>query len=183
WLSNKRNDPFKFRIPVGTVIPAGGYKVFYEQRASTGGSGGFNTTEGASSRDFTMNSANGDELYLFTGDSAGRLTGYRRGIDFPAAENGVSFGRYILSTGEADITPMSARTFGADNPSSPAEFRTGTGLTNAYPKVGPVVITEIMYKPPNIQVTNDNSIDEFVELQNIASTNVPLYYVDHTNRS
>src|SRR5205085_7764921 len=130
-----------------------------------------------------MTSANGDESYRFTGDSAGRLTGFRRGIDFPAAENGVSFGRYILSTGEADITPMSARTFGSDNPSSIPEFRTGTGLTNAYPKVGPIVISEIMYKPPNFQVTNDNSIDEFVELQNIASTNVPLYWVDSTNKN
>jgi len=180
WLSNKRNDPFKFRIPAGTIIPAGGYKVFYEQIGSTGG---FNTSGTGTSPDFTMNSANGDELYLFTGDSAGRLTGFRRGIDFPAAENGVSFGRYILSTGEADITPMSARTFGSDNPSSISEFRTGTGRTNVYPKVGPIVISEIMYKPPNIQVTNDNSIDEFVELQNIASTNVPLYWVDSTNKN
>jgi len=128
-----------------------------------------------------MNSAHGDELYLFTGDVSGNLTGFRRGIDFPAAENGVSFGRYILSTGEADITPMSARTFGQDNPISVAQFRQGTGLTNAYPKVGPVVISEIMLKPPNINVTNDNSIDEYIELHSIASTNVPLFFMDSTN--
>src|ERR1043165_1750073 len=84
WLSNRRNDPFKFRIPAGTILPANGYKVFYEQVGSTGG---FNTSGTGNAPDFTMNSANGDELYLFTGDSAGKLTGFRRGIDFPAAEN------------------------------------------------------------------------------------------------
>jgi hypothetical protein len=43
------------------------------------------------------------------------------------------------------------------------------------------VINEIMFKPPNINVTNDNSIDEYIELHNIASTNVPLFWVDSTN--
>src|SRR5205085_4780783 len=100
---------------------------------------------------------------------------------FDAAAHGVSFGRYVNSVGDVDITAMSALSFGHDNPASVQDFRLGTGLPNPYPKVGPVVINEIMYKPPNINLTNDNSIDEYIELHNIASTNVPLFWRDSTN--
>src|SRR5688500_4124463 len=69
---------------------------------------------------------------------------------------------------------MSQRTFGADNPDTTDEFRTGTGRANAYPQVGPIVISEIMYHPPG-NGTNDNVADEYVELRNITSASVPLY--------
>jgi hypothetical protein len=65
---------------------------------------------------------------------------------------------------------MSTRTFGVDNPATTNEFRGGIGLTNAYPKVGPVVINEIMYHPA---LTNDAV--EFIELRNITAAPVPLY--------
>jgi hypothetical protein len=179
WLSNQKDNPRKFRIPPNTRIGPGGYKVFYEQVNATGG---FNTSGTGNDPDFTLNSAKGDELYLFAADAtSGVLTGFRRGLDFGAANNGVSFGRYITSTGEADLTAMSARSFGQDNAGSVFIFRQGTGLANPDPVVGPVVITEIMYKPPNVNVTNDNSIDEYIELQNISSTNVPLYITQFSN--
>ena len=180
WLSNNRNIPFKFRIPAGTIMAPGGYKVFYEQVGSTGG---FNTSGTGNDPDFTLNAAHGGEVYLFTGDASGKLTGFRRGINFEASGHGISFGRYVNSVGDVDITAMSALSFGHDNPTSVQDFRQGTGLPNPYPKVGPVVINEVMYKPPNINVTNDNSNDEYIELHNIAATNVPLYWVDATNRS
>ncbi|HKR60460.1 MAG TPA: lamin tail domain-containing protein, partial [Pyrinomonadaceae bacterium] len=96
---------------------------------------------------------------------------------FDAAPNGVSFGRYIKSDGGADLVAMPVRTFGVDNPSSVPNFRTGTGLPNVYPKVGPIVISEIMYHPPDNGPfgTNDNSIDEFIELTSISGVTEPLY--------
>jgi hypothetical protein len=175
WLSNSRDQPRKFRIPPGTVLPAGGFIVFYE---GVGTAGGFNSSGTGEAPDFTFNSAHGDELYLFTGDADGNLTGQRRGIDFGAAENGVSFGRHVLSTGEGDITALSGRTFGIDQPASVEQFRTGAGLPNAAPKAGSIVISEIFYHPPDlVSGTNllDNSADEFIELQNITSTSVPLF--------
>jgi hypothetical protein len=54
------------------------------------------------------------------------------------------------------------------------EFRTGAGATNAYPLVGPVVITEIMYHPPDLG-TNDNTRDEFIELRNLGVAPVALF--------
>jgi hypothetical protein len=59
------------------------------------------------------------------------------------------------------------------------QFRTGTGKTNAYPKVGPLIISEIMYHPLDIIVpgvsTNDNVVEEFVELRNTSASTVALY--------
>jgi hypothetical protein len=164
WLSDQKNDPKKFRIPPGTVIQAGGFVVFYEYQ--------FNAVPGIYPS-FSLSSLRGDEVFLFTANAAGDLTGFRTGEDFGPAANGVSFGRYQTSVG-FDLTAMSQRTFGADVPSSVEQFRTGTGLSNAYPKVGPIVINEIMYHPPNIG-TNDNFQDEFIELHNTAGTNVVLF--------
>jgi len=181
WLSNNRDKPNKFHIPANTIMEPQGFKVFYEQRIATGGSGGFNGSGTGIDPDFTLNSAHGGELYLFTGDPSGNVTGYRRGVTFGPAAHGVSFGRYVNSVGDVDITAMPYTTFGHDNPSSVVDFRLGTGLPNPLPLVGPIVINEIMYHPPDIG-TNDNSIDEYIELRNITSTNVPLYWVDATNR-
>jgi Big-like domain-containing protein/lamin tail-like protein/CotH protein len=164
YLSDSLDQLKKYRIPDNTFIPAGGFKVFYEYQFNA------NTNLPTS---FSFSSARGDDVYLSVADGAGTLTGYRTHTDFGAAQNGVSFGRFVTSAG-VDFTALSQRTFGADAPSSLAQFRTGIGLTNAYPKVGPVVISEIMYHPPDIS-TNDNLIEEFVELHNLTGAPVPLF--------
>ena len=166
WLSNNKQEPQKMQIPFGTTIPPGGFKVFYETQFNTG------------PKAFTFNSANGDECYLFKADTNGNLTGFRRGIDFGPAENGVSFGRYLTSEGKVDITAMSARSFGVDNPTTTNQFLMGSGETNPYPKVGPLVINEIYYHPPPFVTateTNDNTLDEFIEFQNITRNTLLLY--------
>ena len=69
---------------------------------------------------------------------------------------------------------MAQRTFGSDNPDTVQQFRNGTGLPNSLPKVGPVVISEIMYHPASVD-TNDNVLDEFIELHNITGVSTLLY--------
>src|SRR5437773_869983 len=71
---------------------------------------------------------------------------------------------------------MSQRTFGSDSPDTVEMFRLGTGGSNSLPKVGPIVISEIMYHPPDIGGTNDDLLNEFIELRNISGTNQPLYH-------
>jgi hypothetical protein len=159
YLSDSQNNLQKYRVPANTVIQPGGYIVFYESQ--------FNPDVGPLS--FSFSSAKGDEVYLSQSLSPGTVTGYRAFATFGAAENGVSFGRFRTSVGD-DFTAMSARSFGVDNPASTNQFETGTGLTNPYPKVGPVVINEIMYHPPG---TNDAL--EFIELRNITASAVPLF--------
>lgn len=168
WISNDKDMPKKFRIPPGTILPPYGFTNFYECVGCPPGSG-FNWSGTSTGTNFTLNSAHGDAVYVFAADAAGNLTGYRADVDFSASFNRVSYGRYVTSEGKTDFVPMSRTTFGVDNPSTVLEFRQGKGMSNAYPRVGPLVITEIHYHPPDLIISNtpvDNSLDEFVELYN-----------------
>lgn len=168
FLSNSETDFKKFRVPSNTVVPGGGFRVWYEYQ--------FNGTNDVP---FTLNSAHGDSVFLSQADGAGQLTGYRAQLTFGAAENGVSWGRVSTSVG-ADFVPLARRSFGLDNPTSLTQFRTGPGLTNSGPKIGPVVVTEIMSHPVTWSGTNatENPDEEYIELLNITFSPAPLYDPD-----
>jgi hypothetical protein len=181
WLSNSKDDPKKFQIPPGTRIAPHGFKVFYEY---VGIPGGFNPNGQGTNRSFTLNSARGDQVFLHTADADGNLTFFRASQSFGPSENGVSFGRYLASDGDVDFVRMIHRSFGRDNPSSVEEFRMGTGLPNPGPAVGPVVISEIMYHPPDVfagydpfgnPIYEDNSVDEYIEIYNVTGAAAPLF--------
>ncbi len=146
WISDDYFQPRKYRIPAPNVIPVGGFLTIYESD--------FNTGLNA----FGFSSA-GDEAYVFAGDTNGNITGYFEGFNLDPTEQGVSIGRYFMSTGDLRHVAQTALT---------------PNGTNAGPKVGPILISEIMYHPPDLAGL-DNSLDEFVELQNISGTNVPLF--------
>jgi len=122
FLTDDRKEPKKFRIPDGTIIPAGGYVVFDERH--------FNPAPG-SPGSFALN-ALGEEVYLFSADTSSNLTGYSHGFAFQASEPGVTFGRHVNSVGEEQFPAQTAPTL---------------GQPNAGPRVGPVVINEIHYHP------------------------------------
>lgn len=171
FLSDDLGNRRKFRIPNGTVIPANGYQVFYEYE--------FNPQPGFPNS-FSFSSANGDDVWLTAADSLGAETGFRDHVEFGAQFNGTSFGRVATSVGY-DFAAMSSLTFGtavtAQSPSDQISiFRTGGGAANAYPRVGPVVITEIMYHPAG---TTENLHEEFVELHNLGGVAVPLFDTLH----
>src|SRR5690606_20898143 len=69
--------------------------------------------------------------------------------------------------------------FGVSNPASVEQFRTGTGQANTGPRVGPIVVNEIMYNPPPVIAGVDNIQDEYIELLNITGQTVPLYDPAH----
>lgn len=169
WLSDANDTPRKYQIPAGTILPAGGFKVFYEVN--------FNNTDNGIP--FSFSSAKGDEVYLSQTSGNGLLTGYRATAKFGPSANGISFGRYVNTIGDVDYAPLSALSFGtavtAQSPSNQISvFRTGAGAANAYPKVGQIVITEIMYHPADVG-TNDNTVEEFIELRNTSASTVVLY--------
>ena len=163
WLTDARDTPFKYQIPNGTTIPAGGYRVFYESQVNDGSQAAI---------PFSLNSAKGDEVQLISVQE-GVPDGYRSTVKFGPSANGVSFGRFQTSVG-IDFTALAERTFGSDEPGSLSEFRTGTGLANGEPLVGPVVISEIMYHPPP-GGANDNVRDEFIEIHNRSLLPVALH--------
>ncbi|MBN1669923.1 MAG: chitobiase/beta-hexosaminidase C-terminal domain-containing protein [Kiritimatiellae bacterium] len=145
YLSDTIADYRKFRIPDGTTLAAGGYVVFDETQFNT------DTNEPAC---FAL-SSHGDQIHLTQWDAASNLL-YLASVDFGGAENGVAFGRHVTSDGAA----------GAD---FVAQSVSNTlGGANAEPKVGPVVINEIMYHPTN-------ALFEFIELHNSSGGPVPLY--------
>jgi hypothetical protein len=179
YLSDEASDPKKFRIPDHTVLSPGGYVVFYEYQ--------FNPDFSGRSPSFALSSANGDQVHLSTADAAGNLTGYRTSVDFGPQRNGVSFGRYLTSF-EPDFTAMTTITVGASTSNTVEIFRTGPGAPNSLPRISPVVITEIMYHPPDLITateTNDDSFHEFLELKNATEAPTPLFntnYPTHTWR-
>jgi hypothetical protein len=150
YLSDSGSNLTKYQIAAGTTIPANGYIVFYEDRH-------FGNPSLASS--FAL-SADGERVYLSSAEN-GVLTGYRQVEDFGASETGVSFGRYYKpSTGNYNFVAMSENT---------------PGSVNSEPKVGPIVINEIMYNPSwpdGGSYTNEQY--EYVELYNISSEPVNL---------
>lgn len=89
------------------------------------------------------------------------MTGYRDVEDIGPSQTDVSFGRYKLSTGNYNFVALSSKTPNA---------------LNTYPKVGPIVINEIMYNPvwpESGSYSNDEY--EYIELKNIGSTEITLY--------
>lgn len=161
YLSDSEKDLKKFRLPVGTTLAAGGYAVFYENQF-----GGTATTP------LKLDPSAGGTVVLSATDSAGNLTGYRTFVKFGAAEQNISFGRVPTSTG-FDFTALSAHTFGADSAASVTQFRTGKGASNSPPKIGPIVISEIMPYAVIGSVEEENL--EFIEIENISTTTQPLY--------
>jgi len=160
YLTDNADAPRKYMIPPGTVIPGGGFTVFH--RASSFGVAGTLNALGQPNKAFGLG-ADGEEVFLFSGGPQGFLTGFFDGLDFGAAAPGVTFGRHINSVGQAMTVPLSDSTWEA---------------ANASLRVGPVVISEIMYAPPDLLIGGlgvGNARDEFVELRNISSEPVPLY--------
>jgi len=158
-LDPARESLKKYRIPPGTIVPANGYKVFYEGDFNPG------TTSSNALIKFALSSL-GEEAWLSTADGAGDLTGHVVGFRFGASDNGVSVGRHLASTGP-DTTFLSQRTFGADNPATVTEFRTGSGAPNSPPRIGPVVFNELMYHPAE-------GNHEFVEFFNASTSAMDL---------
>jgi hypothetical protein len=164
FVSDSQSALKKHRVASGVTVTPGSFYVLYETNINAGGNG----------TNFTLNSARGDSIYLSEADVNGNLTGYRAQVSFGAAENGVSFGRFVTSVG-ADFVAMAQRTFGVDSPASVENFRTGTGLSNSYPKIGPVIINEVMYHPVAGGAATELADEEFIELHNVTGSPVSLF--------
>jgi hypothetical protein len=157
YLSDSDSELMKYRFAAGTTIPANGYIVVYEDVNF-----GQAATDPGRLIPFAL-SENGDLVRLTSAlDANGLLTGYCEKEEFGASETGVSFGRYYkASTDSFNFVPMDHNT---------------PGVANAYPKVGPIVITEIMYHPDWPAGGNyANDEYEFVELRNTSGSAVTLY--------
>lgn len=153
FLTDDFSTPKKYRIADGTTLLAGDYMIF-DELAHFGVTNGINVP-------FSL-AANGDEVFLFSGDANTNLTGYVHGFDFGAQRDGVSFGRHVTSVGEEHFVAQTSTTLDA---------------ANSGPLVGPVVVSEIMYRPADVFANGaywNNSVDEYIELQNLTASEIVL---------
>ena len=147
FLSDSKSDLRKYEIAAGTIIPSNGFAVFTED-----------STFGLASSDpgrrvaFAL-SENGETVYLF-GPDDGLLLEYLEEETFGPSPTGVSRGRHLKSTNTFNFVFMSEPTPGA---------------ANSAPLVGPLVISEIMYRPES------DGDAEYLELVNVSESAVLLY--------
>jgi hypothetical protein len=154
----------KYRIPNGTVIPAGGYHVLTEVNFNPNGA--WNPTPGVRGpNEFAFNADHGDDAWLCEGDALGNLTRFVAHVDFGAARTDESWGRFPNVTGK--FYPMLQQTLldagSAATPLPPL------GAANSTPRFGPLIITEVQHTP----VGNNRDL-EFVEIYNPTETEQPL---------
>ncbi|MHC4742543.1 MAG: lamin tail domain-containing protein, partial [Planctomycetota bacterium] len=160
FLSDNEPNLMKYEIDPGTEIDPYGYLVLTEDANF-----GLPATDPGRHEPFAL-SENGQTVYLHVGYD-GELGSFMDEENFGASETGVSFGRYRKSTGAYNFVPMDHNT---------------PGWANAYPKVGPVVITEMMYHPTDpcagdpLEYMDEDF--EYLELYNITDSPVALQELD-----
>jgi hypothetical protein len=135
----------KWQVPQPVVIPAHGFLSFDEV------TGFHNPTNIGFGLD-----RSGEQVFLsyLPGTAQDRVVD---SIRYKAQEKGWSWGRY--PDGGAFWAALAPQTRNATNAAPPAR----------------VVVNEILYHPPDLFGTNDNSLDEFVEIHNPTGVPVPLY--------
>lgn len=151
WLTDDFDTPHKFRIPDGTGLLPGGFVVFTEAEFGIGPEG------------FALSST-GDEVWLFAADAAGRLTGRVHGFAFGPSASGVSLGLQRNSQGQEALVP---------------EWAPSLGGANWGARLGPVVISEVMYAPAPVFQGANNLRDEYLELSNVTASRQPLFDPAH----
>lgn len=141
YLSDRSGRPKKFRLPAGTIIEPYGFLPLDEHTFNPDGDNEPFTT-------FTLNPI-GEEIWLFSADASGTLTGYAHGFEFEGSDPNVSFGRQVDSVGREHFVAQSRTTWGEANPG---------------PRASPLVISEIHYTGY-----------EFIELHNQSGEPLALF--------
>ena len=166
FLSEDGESLKKYQIGLqanGSVIPVliepNSYIVFYDSTNF-----GDTSTDPGVRNPFGL-SENGEDVFLSSAQydpdlSEWVLDGFFEEKDFGASQVNVALGRYEKSYDTFNFVAMSSNTPGAEN---------------AYPKVGPIVINEIMYNPGNL-LNDTDEIYEYLELFNISDQ--PVTFLD-----
>lgn len=139
YLADSPANALQYPIPQGVIIPPGGYLVLDEDDLRN------------AAPPFAYG-ADGGALYLHSARLPGRLSGYQHSVAFGSAPRGLSFGRYVNGAGQERFPLQSAPSL---------------GQANAYPAIGPVVISKLM-------VSSATGL-EYIELTNLTAEPVKLY--------
>ena len=149
FLSDSDDDLLKFPIPNRAPLEPGKWVVFDESD--------FNASAGIAPGDFALNGTFGEDVWLVMADASGNILSFIDEVHFPPSLVHESLGRH--PNGSRELIPNQNITLGSANSS---------------PRVGPVVISEVMYNPADPDDGSDPQQLEFVELYNPTSASVDL---------
>ncbi len=149
FITDDIETPNEWIIPANTVVEAHQYIVFQEGEYQ----GDLMIYSNKNFGEAFSISSSGESIFLFSANANGKLTGYYDYQDFLATEEGISLGIFKNSIGINNFTAMSQTTKGAEN---------------SNPKIGPLVISEIMYN-------STGGGYEYLKVTNITSNAVALY--------
>ncbi len=151
WLTDDRDTWRKFRLPTGSLLnpsaSAGASLVVRESQFDLPNGGGLR-----------LNPLGG-QVWLLSANADGELTGFITGGSYGTSEASQSL--------IADGLGLTEQNFVAAPAPTP-------GVPNAGPLTGPVVFRSIHFHPPALGAEN-NSRDEFIELENTSAVPVPLF--------
>lgn len=136
-------DYRKFKLPAGTVIAAGAFRVCTE--AEFNPNGAWNPSPGTPAEtEFALDGWRGGTLWLISGSQANHsLGGFEDKLEYSPTLPGVAHGRWPDGTGK--FIPLATPTLlDAASSSFP---RPGLGAANAGPRLGTLQVSEIMYHP------------------------------------
>lgn len=139
WYLSDRAEQLKKYRIAQNTVLSAGQSLFISAEQINGGSG--------SIVPFTLNFIDGGELWLMAVDNNGELDGRGTRLLYNGIEDGMAYGFIQTSVGR----------------------RGAVCNLDGTQKVGPLVISEIMYQPP------DSADYEFIEIQNISTNTVYLY--------
>jgi hypothetical protein len=142
WLTDDAATPGKYRFPTPTVLPPGTFLTLSPQ-----------TFMAVPPAQRVKLQPEGGQLVLYSADAAGNLTGYASVLRYSGSALGLAFGRHTNSVQEVQFPALSSATPGAPN---------------SAPRVGPVVINEIMYR-------SRAGGAEYIELYNADNNPVLLF--------
>jgi hypothetical protein len=148
YLTDRWQDPQKWRIPNGTIIEANSTLVFY---AGLCNGQVVQSTPNQFGSQFNL-SSKGEDVYIFSAQN-NTLTGYSHGYTFPESAPNTSFGRYINSDGKEFFIVLEGNNLGE---------------IEKTPLIPQLVFEEIMYNPLNdeleyLKITNNTSDELNIE--------------------
>jgi hypothetical protein len=161
-------DYKQFRIPNGTIIPAGGHLVFTETAFNPNGQ--WNPAPGSAGEwEFSLDGYRGGEVWLVSADPvSGKLDAFEDHVEFTPALPGISQGRW--PNGTSGFMSLASRTLFDENSASVP--RPGAGAANSTPLLGAIQVTEIMYHPLTgateyVEVVNTQAASQTLDQWNL----------------
>ena len=149
YISDSKSNYKKYRIPDNTRLAPGTFITFDETQFNPEGEWKNGSEAMTGPNDFSFSGSKGDNAYLTQTDKDGYIIAIIDSVSFGPTLSGGVIGHW--PDGKGGLVPLSAFT---------------PGSANTTPKIGPVIISEVMYHPNSL----DENPLEFIEIFNTSES-------------